>query len=103
MRPLHTLLRYLAVALVAAGLLLLDVWPRHPTSWHAWLLFVALALPALLLVEWLAEGMLTNPLSKSVDRATAHSSFSWLRIGYVLALAIFVLALLLLAQHLWSN
>jgi hypothetical protein len=61
---------------------------------------VVLALPALLLSEWLGEGMLTNPLSKSVDRATANSSFSWLRIGYLLALAILVFGSLFLAQHL---
>ena len=45
MRLLRILLTYLIIALVAAGLLLLNLWPWHPTSWRVWLLFLVLALP----------------------------------------------------------
>ena len=103
MRPLRFLLTYLAVALVAAGLLLLNVWPWHPTSWRAWLLFGVLALPGWIVSEWLGETMLNNPLSKRVDRATVSRSFSWLRIGYLLGLALLVLGLLSVGRHFWPN
>ena len=103
MRLLRLLLMYLLVAFVAAGLLLLDLWPWHPSSWRAWLLFVVLALPVTLLVEWLGETVLNNPLSRSVDRGTASRSFSWLRIGYLVALAILVFALLFLGSRLWPG
>ena len=101
MRLLRISLKYLVIALAAAGLLLLNLWPWHPSSWRAWLLFVVLALPVTILVEWLAETVLNNPLSKSVDCATASRSFSWLRIGYLVALAILVFALLFLGTRLW--
>jgi hypothetical protein len=103
MRPLRLLLRYPVVALAAAGLLLLNLWPWHPTSWRAWLLFVVLALPVMIVGEWLAETVFNNPLSKSVDRATASRSFSWFRIGYLLGLALLLLALLFVGKRLWPG
>ena len=103
MRPLRLLLRYLVVALAAAGLLLLNLWPWHPASWRAWLLFVVLALPVMIVGEWLAETVLNNPLSKSVDRATASRSFSWFRIGHLLGLALLLLALLFVGKRLWPG
>jgi hypothetical protein len=99
---LSMLVGCLLVTLVATGLLLVDVWPWHPISWHAWLLLVVLALPVLIAGEWLGEKMLTNPLSRSVDRATAESSFSWLRIAYLLAVLVFVLGVLAIMRHLWG-
>jgi hypothetical protein len=101
MRPLRFLLGYLVVALVAAGLLLLNLWPWHPTSWRTWLLFVVLALPITIVGEWFGETALNNRLSKSVDRATASRSFSWVRIAYLLALVLLVLALLFFGQRIW--
>ena len=101
MRPLRFLLGYLVVALVAAGLLLLNLWPWHPSSWRTWLLFVVLALPITIVVEWLGETVLNKLLSKSVDRATASRSFSWLRIAYLVALVLLVLALLFFGQRIW--
>jgi hypothetical protein len=47
--------------------------------------------------------VLNNPPSKSVDRATASRSFSWLRIGYLLGLALLVLALVFLGKRLWLS
>ena len=102
-RPFRALLRYVVVALVAAGLLLLNLWPWHPTSWRAWLLFGVLALPGWIVSEWLGETVLNNPLSKRVDRATVSRSFSWLRIVYLLGLALLVLGLLFLGEHLWPG
>ena len=101
--PLRILITYLVVALVAAGLLLVDLWPWHPTSWRVWLLFVVLALPVLIAGEWLGQAVFTNPLSQSVDRATASRSFSWLRIGYLVGLAVLLVGLLFLAKHLWHG
>jgi hypothetical protein len=100
MRPFRFLLICVIIALVAAGLLLLDLWPWHPTSWRAWLLFFVIALPVTIAGEWLAEAVLNNPLSKSVDRATTGRSFSWYRIGYLLGLALLVLGPLFLGRHL---
>ena len=104
MRPLRILLSYLIVAVIAAGLLLANLWPWHPTSWRVWLLFLILALPILIVGEWLGEAVFNNPLSQSVNRITATRSFSWLRIGYLLGLALLLLALvpglLFLAKHL---
>ena len=88
-RLLRILVGYLLVALVATGLLLVNVWPWHPISWRAWLLFVVLAPPVLMAGDWIGEMMLTNTLSRSVDRATARNSFSWLRIAYLLTLFVF--------------
>jgi hypothetical protein len=101
MRALRILVISLLVAPIAAGILLVDVWPWHPRSWHAWLLLVILALPILIAGEWVGEKMLTNPLSRSVDRATAKRSFSWVRVVYLLALTIAVLIVLaVVLQHL---
>jgi len=103
MRPFRFLLGYVVVALVAAGLLLLNLWPWHPTSWRAWLLFLVIASPVMIAGEWFGETVLNNPLSKSVDRATASRSFSWLRIVYLLGLGLLVLGLLFLGKHLWAG
>jgi hypothetical protein len=103
MRVLRILVGYLLVALLAAVLLLLNVWPWHPNSWRAWLMFAVLALPVLIGGEWLGEKMLTNQLSRSVDRATAKTRLSWLRIAYLLAEAIVVLTLLGVVQYLWRR
>jgi hypothetical protein len=102
-RLLRILVSYLLVALVASGLLLLNVWPWHPISWRAWLLFVVLAPPVLIAGDWIGGMMLTNPLSRSVDRATARNSFSWLRIAYVLALIVFVLGAASIVRHFWGG
>jgi len=103
MRPFRILLGYLIVATIAAALLLVDLWPWHPTSWRVWLLLVAIALPVLIVGEWFGEALFNNPLSHSVGRATASRSFSWLRIGYLLGLALLVLGLLFLAMHRWAG
>ena len=100
---LRIVVGYLLVALVAAGLLLVNVWPWHPVSWRAWLLFVVLAPPVLIAGEWIGEKMLTNPLSRSVDRATARNSFSWLRIAYLLTVVVLVLGVVSMVRHLWGG
>lgn len=102
-RLLRIVVGYLLVALVAAGLLLVNVWPWHPVSWRAWLLFVVLAPPVLIAGEWIGEKMLTNPLSRSVDRATARNSFSWLRIAYLLTVVVLVLGVVSMVRHLWGG
>lgn len=99
---LRILVGYLLVTLVATGLLFVNVWPWRPTSWHAWLLFVVLAPPVLIAGEYVGELMLSSPLSRSVDRATARTSFSWLRIAYLLTMVLFILGVVAIARHLWG-
>ena len=53
--------------------------------------------------EWIGEKLLTNPLSRSVDRGTAKSSFSWLRIAYLLVVFVFILGLLAIVRHLFRG
>jgi hypothetical protein len=103
MRALRIVLISLLVAPAAAGMLLLYLRPWHPHSWDAWLLCVILALPILVASEWVEGNLLTHPLSRSVDRATAQSAFSWLRIAYVLGVVILVLGVVAVVMHLWSG
>ena len=103
MRALRNLLTSPLVGLVAAGILLVDVWPWHPHSWHTWFLFVILALPISIAGEWVGEKILTNSLSRSVDQATAKRSFSWLRVAYLFALAALALGTLAVVQHLGAG
>jgi hypothetical protein len=50
------------------------------------LVLLIIALPMTVLGEWLSDRALHSSLSLAVDARTRRSQFSWLRIGYILAL-----------------
>jgi hypothetical protein len=77
---------YLIVSLFAAAALLVDTWPQHPKSLLHWALLLLIALPVIVLGEWLTDGLVNNPLSEIIERGTRRSSFSWARIAYYLAI-----------------
>jgi hypothetical protein len=77
---------YSAVSLIAAIGLLVDTWPRYPTSPIEWGLLLVIALPVTVLGEWLVDGTRKNSLSRAIENKTRAARFAWLRIGYHLAL-----------------
>jgi hypothetical protein len=90
---------YLIAALFAVGVLLINLWPWHPRSWQAWLLFVVLAPPLLLAGELLGEAALHNPVADAVGRATSRKTFSWMRVTYGVTAALTLTGTALLAAH----
>jgi len=64
---------------------------------------VGLALPVLVVGQFIGDKTLDNPLSKSIARATAQSEFSWLRIAYLLVMNILMVIVLVTVQHLWRH
>ena len=91
-RAVQVLAAYLVVSIMLSGLMLLQSYPTRPQSLTGWIVLFALALPLTILGEAVGEFLLRNRLSRAVERATQKRSFSWLRIGYVLILALFVIA-----------
>lgn len=77
---------YLIVSVLAAVALLVDTWPIYPRSLLRWILLLIIAVPVSVLGEWLSDGALSCSLSLAVEARTRGSQFSWLRIGYYLAL-----------------
>jgi hypothetical protein len=83
---MRNLFRALGVYLGLSTALLLGFvaisWPELPSTAAQWLAVFLLALPVQLAGEWVGGGLWNNKLAQSVDRATEHTSFSLLRIGY---------------------
>ena len=84
---------YLGITGVSAAALLLQFWPYWPLSWQGWTVFLLAALPVTLIGEYFGERLLQNRVSAAVERRTAASTFSWLRIGYLLLLMLLICAL----------
>src|SRR5690349_17486314 len=94
-RVLTFLGRYVAVSAVAAFLLLLYLFPYHPSSWGGWLILLIVALPVILVGEGIGRFLSSNPLARAVEAKTAGRSFSWLRIFFMLISMLLVGALVL--------
>jgi hypothetical protein len=77
---------YLTLSVFASVALVLDTWPRVPTSRIEWTFLFVIALPVTFLGDWLSQGLLTNPFSVAIERRTRGSTFSWLRVLYLLGL-----------------
>lgn len=79
------------LAVVAALALLVNVFPQHPTSVRGWLVFVALALPILVIGELIGNAIFENRFVRSIGKNSQSGRISWARVTYG------VVALLLLA------
>jgi hypothetical protein len=105
-RMLRSLLRfawfYSVVSVFATIALLVDTWPHHPTSLRAWSFLFVIAFPVTVLGEWLAEGLLSNPLSAAVERRTARSRLSPMRIAYCLTVYV-LLGICAVAIFYWAT
>jgi hypothetical protein len=94
---------YLIVSVIAAVALLINTWPLHPHSIPHWALLFVIALPITLLGEWLSDRALHSSLSLAVEARTRNSRFSWLRVGYILALCIlFAICAVIILYWLYS-
>ena len=51
----------------------------------------------------LGDKVLNNPFSRSVERATSRSAFSWLRIAYLLVMLILMIGAFVTVLHLWRH
>ena len=103
---LKSLLRYVMVYLIvsvcASIALLADTWPHHPTSLLAWSILFVVAIPVTVVGEWLAEGVLNNPVSAAVERRTRQTAFSWTRVVYYLAVYV-LLGICALTVYYWGT
>jgi hypothetical protein len=94
---------YGLLAGTAAVLLLIPLWPWRPSSLQSWILYAVLTLPIMVAGEWVGDKILHNPLSNAVDRVTGRRQFSWLRIVYLLTLALVFIALGLVIASVWHR
>lgn len=68
-----------ATVFIAVPALILHGIPQSPAGW----LLLLLALPVMVLAEWLGEQIFgRNPVSRAIEARTAGQRFSWLRIGW---------------------
>jgi hypothetical protein len=87
---LRTIALAVFIWLFTCGLLLLMVWPRRPSTYVQWLLFILLGPMAYGAVEYAGERILSPKLAARIS----PRRFSWLRIGYALvAFLVFLAAL----------
>jgi len=100
---LRFLCLYLAINAIAATALLITLWPYRPQSSRGWILLFVIALPVTAIGEWLGESLLKNRMSLAVERATQRSDFSWIRITYVLAMALVVILLVTFIASYWPH
>ncbi|HEY4771433.1 MAG TPA: hypothetical protein VIH50_00235 [Steroidobacteraceae bacterium] len=94
---------YLTINAIAAVGLLLTLWPYRAASSSGWILLFVIALPVTALGEWLGESFLKNRMSLAVERATQRSNFSWIRIAYVLAMALIVILIVTFIGSHWTH
>jgi hypothetical protein len=99
-RVLRFLGLYLAVSLVAAPILLLQLLPFHPRSALGWIILFVVALPAVVAIEFVGDFLLTNRVSAAVDRKTRGTSLSWARITYVLG--VYILSFAVAIVGVWA-
>lgn len=93
-RILQFLAAYVLASLVLGGILVLQSYPSKPQSLLQWGVVCALAIPLTLLGDAIGELLFRNRLTRAVDKATEGRNFSWLRLGYMLVLALAVVALM---------
>ena len=79
--------------------MLLNSWSDRPQSLAGWVALFALAVPFTLVGEALGEVLFRNRVTSAVGRLTHTRSFSWLRIAYLFALALAVIAALWAVVH----
>ncbi len=93
-RVFQFLAAYVLASLVLGAVLVLQSYPSAPQSVVQWGVLFVLAIPLTLLGEAIGELLFRNSLTRAVDKATERKTFSWLRIGYMLVLALTVVALM---------
>ena len=79
---------YTSIAVFATALLLLDTWPRPPSSSTEWLTLFVMVLPVVLVGEWLSNGLLKNALSAISDRETQSFQRRWWHVFYYTVMCI---------------
>jgi hypothetical protein len=93
-KMMKTSIRFIAIYVLLSGILggaaLVQVFPIRPSSWVGWLSLFVLVIPAALAGELLGKFLFHNRLSEAVRRCTQGRSFSLLRTGYLLILALLV-------------
>lgn len=94
---------YLALSLICAPILLLQLLPFHPKSALGWLILVAAAVPVTVLGELIGNFLLKNRVSAAVDRRTRSTALSWVRISYVLGVFISFVAIVFLGIWAWAR
>jgi hypothetical protein len=94
---------YLALSLICAPILLLQLLPFHPRSVPGWVFLVVAAVPVTILGELIGDWLLTNRISAEVDRRTRDVTLSWIRIGYVLGVLILFVAVVFLGIWVWAR
>jgi hypothetical protein len=94
---------YLALSLICAPILLLQLLPFHPRSALGWIVFVAVAVPVTIFGELIGDLLLRNSVSAAVDRRTSCTALSWVRIGYVLGVLISFVAIIFLGVWAWAR
>ena len=99
---LRFVIGYLTVSACAGIALLADTWPYHPTSLLAWSFLFVVAVPVTVIGEWLAEGVLNNPVSAIVERRTRQTTFSWTRVVYYLAVYV-LLGICAVTLYYWGT
>ena len=102
-RTLRFLGFYLALSLICAPILLLQILPFHPRSALGWTILVLAAVPVTAMGELIGGFFFKNRISAALDRKTSGTSLSWLRIGYVLVVLLSFFAVVILGIWVWAR
>lgn len=103
---MRTLLRlvpaYLTLSLFIGLIWAAWSYPELPSTAGGWLTIFALALPAQLALEFAGELWWNNRMTRYVDKETASTSLSLVRIAYGVALMLVLVGLLFGAAYGWQ-
>ena len=93
---MKSVLRFVAIYFLLSAVLgavaLVSSFPAWPSSWLGWLGLFALVVPLTLAGELVGESLHRNQIARAVERRTQSKRFSWLRLGYLLAVGLVVVA-----------
>jgi hypothetical protein len=82
MRIIRLLGWYCTFTAIAAAGMLVYSFPNYPKTLFGWALFLALALPIILIGEVIGSGLWKNHLLRRIDERTDKGLSSFLRIVY---------------------
>ena len=83
---------YFALSAALGAVVLVSSFPARPSSWLGWLGLFVLVIPLTLAGEVVGQSLHRNQIARAVERRTQSKRFSWLRLGYLLALGLVVAA-----------
>jgi hypothetical protein len=83
---------YLALALAAGVMALLQLWPWQPKTAIGWGALLILALPVTVAGEWIGQRIFNKRVSDSLGASAEPGSIAWMRVAYGVAVVVVIAA-----------